>query len=208
MSFGAFGWVLCGLALLSTETAAAEPTLQGRLVTFNVLTYDVPAKPYLQAQGRTVQVGDGIEFGLEPEGIINGLDVLPVTVQISPRRIEANFKRGEGVLFDAVFNGYVLRFETDCALFEAVSIDSDFTTMPLTPAAIHTERGALFINMAGLAYAPDKRFALNIEVGDCALERVAFNQVHNIECNTQHFQSRFVLGCSQSESDQLQPALS
>ena len=39
--------------------AFAEPTLQGRLVTFNVLTYDDPANPYLQATGRTVQVGDG-----------------------------------------------------------------------------------------------------------------------------------------------------
>ena len=149
--------------------AAAEPTLQGRLVTFNVLTYDDPANPYLQAQGRTVQVGDGVEFGLEPEGIINGLQVVPVTVQIGPRRIELEYKRGTGVMFDAVFNGYVLRFETECALFEAVSIDTDFTTMPLTPAAIHTENGALFINMAGLAYAPGQRFALDIQVCDCAL---------------------------------------
>ena len=38
-------------------------------------------------------------------------------------------------MFSSVFNGYVLRFETDCALFEGVSIDTAFTTMPLTPAA-------------------------------------------------------------------------
>ena len=157
------------LALLSAGLAYAEPTLQGRLVTFNVLTYDDLAKPYLQAQGHTVQVGDGIEFGLEPEGIINGLEVVPVTVQISPRRIEVEYKRGEGLMFSSVFNGYVLRFETDCALFEGVSIDTAFTTMPLTPAAIHTEGGALFINMSGLAYGPGKRFALDIAVGDCAL---------------------------------------
>ena len=157
------------LIWLMAVPAMADPTLQGRLVTFNVLTYDDPAKPYLQAQGRTVQVGDGVEFGLEPEGIINGLEVVPVTVQIGPQRIEVEYKRGTGVMFNSVFNGYVLRFETDCALFEAVSIDTDFTTMPLTPAAIHTERGALFINMAGLPYGPGKRFALNVKVGDCAL---------------------------------------
>ena len=79
------------------------------------------------------------------------------------------FKRGTGVLFDAAFNGYVLRFETDCVLFESVAIDPDFTTMPLTPAAIHTERGALFINMSGMAYSPGNRFGLNVQVGDCAV---------------------------------------
>ena len=160
---------LCGLAVFWAGGGLAEPTLQGRLVTFNVLTYDDPAKPFFQAQGRTVQVGEGVEFGLEPEGIINGLEVVPVTVQISPRRIELEYKRGEGLMFASVFNGYVLRFETDCALFEGVSIDTEFTTMPLTPAAIHTEGGALFINMSGLAYGPGQRFALDIKVGDCAL---------------------------------------
>ncbi len=165
-------WLLASSVLASMALAnvvLAEPTLQGRLVSFNVLTYDDPAKPFLQAQGRTVQVGDGIEFGLEPEGIINGLEVVPVTVQIGPRRIELEYKRGTGVMFDAKFNGYVLRFETDCALFEGVSIDTEFSTMPITPAAIHTERGALFINMAGLDYTPGKRFALDLVVGDCAL---------------------------------------
>lgn len=164
-----FVWGVMSVALLWPAVAVTEPTLQGRLVTFNVLTYDDPAKPYLQAQGRTVQVGDGVEFGLEPEGIINGLQVVPVTVQISPRRIEVEFKRGEGVMFVSAFNGYVLRFETDCALFEAVSIDTGFTNMPLTSAAIHTEKGALFINMSGLPYNPGKRFGLDITVGDCAL---------------------------------------
>lgn len=160
---------LAALIWLAASPALTETTLQGRLVTFNVLTYDDPAKPYLQAQGRTVQVGDGIEFGLEPEGIINGLQVVPVTVQIGPQRIEVEFKRGTGVLFDAAFNGYVLRFETDCVLFEGVTIDTQFTTMPLTRAAIHTERGALFINMSGMAYSPGNRFGLNLQVGDCAL---------------------------------------
>ena len=163
------GLLACCLALFCVEIVLADPTLQGRLVTFNVLTYDDPAKPYLQAQGRTVQVGDGVEFGLEPEGIINGLAVVPVTVQISPRRIELEYRRGEGLMFASVFNGYVLRFETDCALFEGVSIDSKFTNMPLLPDAIHTERGALYINMSGLAYAPGAQFALDIKIGDCAL---------------------------------------
>lgn len=158
--------ILIGLLALP---AMAEPTLEGRLVTFHVLTYDDPAKPLLEARGRTVEVGKGIEFGLEPEGVINGLDVAPVTVEIAPRRIEVTYTRGTGTLWGSVFNGYVLRFETDCALFDAVSIDKAFTTMPLTPADIHTEQGALFINVAGMDYGPGKRFALDVTVADCPI---------------------------------------
>jgi hypothetical protein len=145
----------------------AEPTLEGRLVTFFVLTYDDPAQSLLTARGRTVQVGNGVEFGLEPEGVINGLDVAPVTAEIAPRRIEVEYTRGQGVLWGSVFNGYVLRFETDCALFQTVTIDAAFTTMPLKPADIRAEIGALYINVAGMAYGPGKRFAVDLEVADC-----------------------------------------
>ncbi len=46
----------------------AAGTLDNRRVTFTVMTWDDPATPYLQAQGRTVTVGAGVEFGLEPKG--------------------------------------------------------------------------------------------------------------------------------------------
>jgi hypothetical protein len=149
--------------------ARAEPTLEGRLVTFFVLTCDDPAQPLLTAHGRTVQVRQGVEFGLEPEGLINGLDVAPVTVQIGPRRIEVEYTQGPGVLWRSVFNGYVLRFETYCAVFETVTIDADYTTMPLKPADIRTEIGALYINVAGMDYGPGKRFAVDMKVADCPL---------------------------------------
>ena len=36
-------------------------------------------------------VGDGVEFGLGPEGAQNGLDVVPVEIEILPRRIEISY---------------------------------------------------------------------------------------------------------------------
>jgi len=60
-------------------------TLEGRLVTFTGRDLE-PARgrPFLLARGRTVTVGEGLEFGLEPEGLTGGLDVVPVTVEIGP----------------------------------------------------------------------------------------------------------------------------
>jgi hypothetical protein len=144
---------------------AGAGTLEGRLVTFTVETWDQRDRPYLQARGRTVMVGKGVEFGLEPEGVIAGLDVVPVTVEIGPGRIELAYPRGAGTFYQAAFNGYVLRFETDCALFRNVAIDRAATTMPVT--GVWAETGALFINVAGLGYGPEARLALELEVADC-----------------------------------------
>lgn len=150
---------------LAGPTAAG--TLDGRLVTFTVETWDQREAPYLRARGRTVTVGRGVEFGLEPEGLTGGLDVVPVTVEIGPSRIELGYPRGRGRFFEAAFNGYVLRFETDCALFEAVTVDPAGTTMPVRE--IWAETGALYINVSGLDYGPEARLALDIEVADCPL---------------------------------------
>jgi hypothetical protein len=142
-------------------------TLEGRLVTFTVETWDQREQPYLQARGRTVTVGQGVEFGLEPEGLSGGLDVVPVTVEIGPTRIELSYPRGIGRFYEARFNGYVLRFETDCALFDHVAIDPEATTMKVTE--IWAETGALYINVSGLGYGPQARLALDVEVADCPL---------------------------------------
>lgn len=156
------------LALVGLLVApAAAGTLEGRLVTFTVETWDQRDTPYLQARGRTVMVGQGVEFGLEPEGLTGGLDVVPVTVEIGPRRIELSYPRGQGRFFEAAFNGYVLRFETDCALFEAVAVDPAGTTMQVRE--IWAETGALYINVSGLGYGPEARLALDLEVADCPL---------------------------------------
>jgi hypothetical protein len=146
---------------------AAAGTLEGRLVTFTVETWDVRDQPYVEARGRTVTVGHGVEFGLEPEGLTGGLDVVPVTVEIGPTRIELSYPSGIGRFYEAKFNGYVLRFETECALFENLAIDPAATTMKVTE--VWAEAGALYINVSGLGYGPNARLALDLEVADCPL---------------------------------------
>lgn len=146
---------------------AGAGTLEGRLVTFTVETWDQRDQPYLQARGRTVMVGQGVEFGLEPEGLTGGLEVVPVTVEIGPTRIELSYPRGIGQFYEAAFNGYVLRFETECALFDAVSIDKSASTIPVTE--IWAEVGALYINVSGLDYGPAATLAIDVAVADCPL---------------------------------------
>ncbi len=83
--------------------------------------------------------------------------------------MELTYPAATGQFWTAAFNGYVLRFETDCALFTGWAIDRDFTTLPVKDADIFTDRGALFINVAGLDYGPKARLAVDLEVADCPL---------------------------------------
>jgi hypothetical protein len=157
-----------GLILAAwVATPVAAGTLEGRLVTFTVETWDTRETPLLLARGKTVMVGQGVEFGLEPEGFTGGLDVVPVTVEIGPSRIELSYPRGIGWFYTARFNGYVLRFETDCALFEKVTVDPVATTIKVTE--VWAETGALYINVSGLSYGPEARLALDLEIADCPL---------------------------------------
>lgn len=151
--------------LLAGPTFAG--TLEGRLVTFTVETWDDREAPILVARGRTVTVGAGTEFGLGPEGFTGGLDVVPVAVEIGPTRIELSYPKGIGRFYEAKFNGYVLRFETDCALFEKVAIDPVGTTMQ--GAEVWAETGALYIDVSGLGYGPASTLALDLEVADCPM---------------------------------------
>jgi hypothetical protein len=155
--------------LLCATQALAGGTLEGRTVTLNVLTYDDPARPILESIGRTVVVGPGIEFGMGPEFRTPGFDVVPVEVEIGPQRIAFSYGEGAGQFWTAAFNGYVLRFVTDCALFERVTIDRAETSMPLTEADIRTDVGALYINVAGRDYGPKVRIVLDLVVTDCPL---------------------------------------
>lgn len=158
------------LALAVTPLPAlAGGTLQGRTVTLNVLTYDDPAAPILESVGRTVTVGEGVEFGMGPEYRTPGFDVVPVQVEIGPTRIEFSYGEVQGEFWPARFNGYVLRFATDCVLFEGVAIDPEGTTMPVAMDDIRAERGALFINVAGRAFGPGVKLALDLSVADCPL---------------------------------------
>lgn len=157
------------VALLASPALAEDGSLRGRIVTFHVLTYDDPARPIFEGRGETVAVGDGVEFGLLPEGMQNGVDVAPVRVDIGPRRIEVAYQQAMGELVTARFNGYVLRFETDCALFAGVRIDPAATNIPLLPDAVSIDGGTLMINVSGLRYTGQSRFALDLDVADCPM---------------------------------------
>lgn len=157
-------WV--ALVVLMAGPAGAG-TLEGRLVTFTVETWDLRESPLLVARGRTVMVGEGVEFGLGPQGFTGGLDVVPVTVEITPTRIELSYPKGTGRFYESKFNGYVLRFETECALFESVAIDPTATTMKVTE--VWAETGALYINVSGLGYGPASTLAVDVAVADCPL---------------------------------------
>lgn len=155
-------------AVLATPAGAG--TLEGRPVTFLVMAWDDPALPFLEAPGHTVVVGDGVEFDFAPEGIYSGLQVVPMQVEIGPQRVEITYPdSGGGWFYDSAFNGYVLRFETDCALFSGWKLDRDFTTLPIKDSDIFTDRGALYINVSGMTYGPEARVAVDLDVMDCPL---------------------------------------
>lgn len=159
---------LAAVLLLATP-ALADSTLRDRIVTFSVLAYNDPLKPIFEGAGQTVKVGDGVEFGMVPEGAQNGADVAPARVDIGPQRIEVQYQPPIGVLLDTAFNGYVLAFETDCALFRGASFDMTATTMPMTDANIRIQGGTLYINVAGQTLTTDSRFAIDLVVADCPL---------------------------------------
>ena len=100
-------------------------------------------------------------------GFTGGLDVVPVAVEIGPTRIELSYPQGIGRFYEAKFNGYVLRFETDCALFEKVAIDPAGTTMQ--GVEVWAETGALYIDVSGAGYGPTSTLALDLEVADCPM---------------------------------------
>lgn len=163
-------WPAAALILWALP-ALADGSLEGRLVTLNTLTYDDPAKPLLESRGQTVRVGKGVEFGLGPEGAQNGLDVVPVRIEILPRRIELGYDQGQGQgqFWPAVFNGYVLRFAADCALFSAAHVDPAGTTMAVSDADIRVTNNAIFINVAGRDFGPEAHLAIDLSVSECLL---------------------------------------
>jgi len=162
--------LMCALLLaIAPLPVAAGGSLEGRIVTLNVETWRDDMTPFFTSRGRTVTVGSGVEFALLPEGAQGGFDVVPVQVEITQNRIEFSYGADRGIFWDAPFNGYILRFAVDCALFEAVAIDEDATTMPVTSDNIRTEGGALFINVAGMAYGPDARLSLDFRISECLL---------------------------------------
>lgn len=161
-----------GLSLaLALAFPASAGTLEGRPVTFEAVTWEDPAQPLVHAPGRTVVVGDGVEFFFAPDGVYNGLTVVPINVEIGPQRIEITYpeEAGESFFYQAAFNGYVLSFDTDCALFSGWKLDEGITTLPLEEDDIFTKGGSIYINVSGLPFGPQHRIAVDLDVMDCPI---------------------------------------
>lgn len=159
------------LACLAGPLAAlGEPTLFGRGVTFRILTYDDRDHPLYVGRLHRAEVTRSVEFGLGREGEQNELDVVPVQVDISATRIEVRYVNAEpGELAEAVFNGYVLAFDTECLLFQGARVDRVFSNLPMTADRVTSDGGTLYLDVSGLSYDRRSRFAVDFDVADCAI---------------------------------------
>lgn len=161
---------ITAFAVFIPGLANAESSLIGRDVSLSILTYDIREKPLFAGEPHSVIVGDGIEFGLNYEGAQNDLDVVPLMIDISKSRIELNYSVAEpGYFFGAIFNGYVLSFNTDCVLFQRAEVDTEHTNMPIDNDRISFDRGILYINVSDISFDRNSKFAVDIEVADCPL---------------------------------------
>ena len=157
------------LGLAIWATGALAEGLDGRIVTFEVLTYDDPAAPLFRSSAYTATVGPGPEFGLLPE-TGNGLEAVTVTVDFSSRRLDIGFENTFPAVFaPAVFNGYVLTFTVDCLLIEGAALDPAATTLPLGPGDVTVTPRSLLIDVGGLAHTPEDRIGLTLDVTDCLM---------------------------------------
>lgn len=158
------------LGLWPSGWALAEGTLKGRVVTFRVVAYEDPAHPLFDGEGQTVRVSDAVEFGLRPEGPQNGLDVIPVQVNISDHRVEVRYDGPKEVHpLEAKFNGYVLSFDTQCVLFQGAKVDQAWSSVPVTDKDVTWNRNTLMINLSGQSYVTGSHFAVDLDVTDCPL---------------------------------------
>ena len=163
-----------GIALgLATGAAGATHALaeglEGRIVTFEVLTYDDPAAPLFQSSPYTATVGPGPEFGLLPE-TGNGLEAVTVTVDFSARRLDIGFENTYSAVFaEALFNGYVLTFTVDCLLFEGAALDPATTTLPLEPGDVTVTPRSVLIDVGGHFHTPQDRIGITLDVTDCLM---------------------------------------
>ena len=144
--------------------------LEGRSVSFNILTYDDPEQPLFDGIRHPAIVGDGVEYGLGPEGAQNGIDVVPVLIDVSARRIEFSYAATPPSGFmTAEFNGYVLRFPTECVLLTGAALIPESTTLSLGPEDLRVEPQALYLNVSGLTFDREDRITVAVDVMDCPI---------------------------------------
>lgn len=158
------------LALCAAPAFAQDGSLTGREVLFSILTFDNPKEPLFTSSDYGAVVGPGPEFGMVREGTTFGMSSVPVLVDLGPSRLDLSYP-GElpGQFMPARFNGYVLRFPTDCVLITGAAIDATATTLPLTNDDLIVSPQTLEINVAGHDFDATTRIGILIDVMDCPI---------------------------------------
>lgn len=155
------------LTLLAMPVAGEG--LEGRTVLLRVEAWDDPARPLLVSRDYVAVVGPGPEFALGPEAG-QALPIPPVAVDLGPDRIDLRYLGQEEGFFDAArFNGFVLTFPADCALFEGAALDPAATSPRIAGARVEVRPQAVRVHVGGLDYGPGDRLGLLLDVTDCVL---------------------------------------
>lgn len=158
------------IALSVLAQAAAAGGLMDRTVTFGALAYDDRDAPIYVGDRHPAVVGNFIEYGLGPEGMQNGWDIVPAIIDIRDQQIIVTYPDTVGGTFpEPEFNGYVLDFLTDCVLFNGAGQDLENSTVELAEDAIFVEGSKLYVDMAGLDFGPQTFIVVNVDVADCPL---------------------------------------
>ena len=141
-----------------------------RTVTFGALAYDDVAAPIYVGDRHPATVSDNIEYGLGPEGMQNGWDIVPAIIDIRDQQIIVTYPDTvSGTFPEPEFNGYVLDFLTECVLFNGAGQDLANSTVELADDAIFVEGSKLYVDMAGLDFGPQTFIVVNVDVADCPL---------------------------------------
>jgi hypothetical protein len=158
------------LSLIFAAQSVAAGGLMERTVTFGALAYDDAAAPIFVGERHPAVVTNSIEYGLGPEGVQNGWDIVPAIIDIRDQKIIVTYPDTvAGTFPEPEFNGYVLDFLTDCVLFNGAGQDLENSTVVLADDAIFVEGSKLYVDMSGLDFGPQTFIVVNVDVADCPL---------------------------------------
>lgn len=161
--------IALGCLFAAQGHAHADGSLMGRTVSFQIQTNSDAQNPLFVGKVHESRVTDAIEFGLVEEGPQNNLDVIPILVDVSARRIEVSYAiAAPSQMADARFNGYVMTFSaTSCTLFVSAKVDAAFTNLAFSDDRVSVNENTLMLNVAGLAIDPHHKLAVDFTIADC-----------------------------------------
>jgi len=155
--------------ILAAQSAAAGG-LMDRTVTFGALAYDDVDAPIYVGERHPAVVTNSIEYGLGPEGVQNGWDIVPSIIDIRDQQIIVTYPDTvDGTFPEAGFNGYVLDFLTECVLFNGAGQDLENSTIVLDDDAIFVEGSKLYVDLGGQDFGPQTFIVVNVDVAECPL---------------------------------------